>query len=109
MYFRKHPLRAGAVFLIILSCFVIFSVKLSLIQVFRASYLADKADKQHNRLVDLEPKRGTIYDRNMHALALNVASYSVFVNPRAMTAAQKSQAAQVVGKALGQSSQCLMT
>lgn len=107
MYFRKHPLRAGTVFLIILSCFVIFSVKLSLIQIFRSSYLAEKADKQHNHLVELEPKRGTIYDRNMHALALNVASYSIFVNPRAMTDEQKSQAALILGKALGVSSQSL--
>lgn len=88
-------------FLIILCCFGIFSIKLSLIQIFRSSYLADKADKQHNHLVELEPKRGTIYDRNMHALALNVASYSVFVNPKAMTDAQKNETAQVVSKALG--------
>jgi cell division protein FtsI (penicillin-binding protein 3) len=78
-----------------------FVVKLSLIQIFRASYLAEKADKQHNHVVDLEPQRGTIYDRDMRALALNVAAYSLFANPKAMTAAQKGDAVRKVSQVLG--------
>ncbi|MFH0753166.1 MAG: penicillin-binding transpeptidase domain-containing protein [Candidatus Omnitrophota bacterium] len=76
-------------------------IKLSLIQVFRADYLADKAEKQHNHIVEIDPIRGTIYDRNIRSLALNVAAYSVFANPRSMTDDQKKAAAKSLSKVLG--------
>lgn len=101
MYFRRHPLRVGAVFCVIITLFTIFSIKLGLIQIFRASYLAEKASKQNTRLIELEPKRGTIYDRNMHALALNVPAYSLFVNTRALTKEQKSKIIITLSKVLG--------
>ncbi len=72
-----------------------------MIQVFRSSYLAEKAEKQHNHVVDLEPRRGTIYDRAGRALALNVAAYSVYANPRAMSEEQKSSAAARLSVLLG--------
>ncbi|MBF0123230.1 MAG: penicillin-binding protein, partial [Candidatus Omnitrophica bacterium] len=75
---------------------MLFIIKLSLIQIFRSSYLTEKADKQHNHIVELEPRRGTIYDRNMQALALNVVAYSLFANPRIMTDGQKAVAARKV-------------
>ncbi len=96
MHFQKYPTRVGLIFFIFLFCIILFCVKLSLIQVFRADYLAEKADKQHNHIVELEPVRGTIYDRHMRSLALNVPAYSLFANPRAMTAVQKNRAAQAV-------------
>ncbi|MBF0618998.1 MAG: penicillin-binding protein [Candidatus Omnitrophica bacterium] len=72
-----------------------------MIQVFRADYLAEKAEKQHNHVVELEPRRGTIYDRDMRALALNVGAYSLYVNPKSMTEDQKSRVAESVAPVLG--------
>ncbi|MEI8011315.1 MAG: penicillin-binding transpeptidase domain-containing protein [Candidatus Omnitrophota bacterium] len=89
------------IFFFFLFCIILFCVKLSLIQIFRFDYLAEKADKQHNHIVDLEPVRGTIYDRNMRLLALNVPAYSLFANPRMMTQAQKDTAARGVAAILG--------
>jgi cell division protein FtsI (penicillin-binding protein 3) len=64
-------------------------------------YLAEKADKQHNHIVELQPVRGGIYDRNMRSLAINVAAYSVFANPRSMSEEQKAAAARAVARIIG--------
>ena len=100
---QRHPQRLGFIFIGIFLLLFLFSAKLSLIQVFRSSYLSDKADKQHNHVVDLEPRRGTIFDREMRALALNVAAYSLFANPKAMTPEQRVSAADKVSRVIGES------
>jgi cell division protein FtsI (penicillin-binding protein 3) len=99
--FQRYPTRVGSVFLGIFCCLALFTFILSLIQVFRSSYLVSKAEKQHNHIVELEPRRGTIYDRNMRSLALNVAAYSLFANPKAMTEEQKETAISKVAGVLG--------
>lgn len=104
MHFQKYPTRVALIFFIFLFCITLFFIKLSLIQIFRVDYLAEKADKQHNHIVELQPLRGGIYDRNMRSLAINVAAYSVFANPRSMSEEQKSEAAQAVARILGGSS-----
>ena len=82
MYPRRHSPRFGLVFLFLMFCFVIFAIRLVLIQIFNSDFLAGLAKKQHNHLIILEPKRGTIYDRNMRPLAINLPVYSVYANPR---------------------------
>jgi cell division protein FtsI (penicillin-binding protein 3) len=80
---------------------MLFFIKLAFIQVFDANFLAGKADKQHNRIVELLPLRGGIYDRNMRSLAINVAAYSLFANPRSMSEEQKAAAAQAAARIIG--------
>ncbi|MBF0387779.1 MAG: penicillin-binding protein 2 [Candidatus Omnitrophica bacterium] len=105
---QRYSLRLGFIFFSIFLLLGMFTIKLSLIQLFRSSYLADKADKQHNHVVDLEPIRGKICDREMRELARNLAAYSLFANPKAMTNEQKSLAAQKVSRVLGVSSEALL-
>ncbi len=107
MFFQRYPKRVGFIFFCVFFCLLLFFIKLSLIQVFRSSYLTDKADRQHNHIVELEPRRGTIYDRNMQALALNVVAYSLFANPRIMTDEQKVEAVSRVAGILNMSSSVL--
>jgi len=97
---RKHPFRASLIFLFLIVCLLIFSVRLILIQVFRSSYLADLAEKQHSHIIDLEPKRGTIYDRNLRPLALNRPVYSLYAKPRMMTQDSKREAIEQLTKLL---------
>ena len=100
MYNRKRTLRFISVFLFLVICLVVFSVKLVLIQVFRSSHLAKLAAKQHNHFVRLEPKRGTIYDRRYRPLAVNVSVYSLFANPRMMKPEDKERVVQEVSQLL---------
>ena len=92
MQTRKHAFRFSFVFLFLLACLTIFSIRLVLIQIFRSSYLTALAQKQQNYFIDLEPRRGTIYDRNLRPLALNVAVDSLYAKPRAMNAKNKKAA-----------------
>jgi len=55
--------------------------RLFFIQFFRSSYLTSIAKKQHNQLVELEPRRGTIYDCNLKAQAFNMSMDSLYAVP----------------------------
>jgi cell division protein FtsI/penicillin-binding protein 2 len=90
---QKHVVRFSLITLALLGCLFIFAVKLILIQVYSSTYLTDKAQKQHNYFVELEPVRGTIFDRNLRPMAFNVPVYSLYANPRVMTDQEKKIAA----------------
>ncbi len=91
MHIKKNGLRFSVIILFFICCLFAFTVKLVLIQAFRSSYLARLAEKQHNQLIELEPIRGTIYDRMGRPLALNVSVYSLFANPKTMTEAERQK------------------
>ena len=101
MHTSKNPLRFTLIFLFFISCLLIFCTNLILIQVFKSSYLERLAEKQHNHFIKLEPKRGTIYDRNLRPLALNVAAYSLYAQPKMMKRQDKERAVQELSDLLG--------
>src|SRR5208282_1571166 len=73
-----------AVFLFLFAGFAYSIGFLIFIQIFRSDFLSNLAQRQHEHSMVLEPRRGTIYDRNMRALAINLPVYSVYANARAM-------------------------
>ena len=92
MHIRKRALRFSSIFLFLIFCLLVFSVKLILIQFFRSEHLASLAQKQQNYGMKLEPIRGPIYDRKLRPLAINVSVYSLYANPRSMTEENKCKA-----------------
>ncbi len=84
MYLRKYPFRFAAVFIFVFVGFLYSVGFLLYIQIFRSSFLSNLAQRQHEHSVTIDPKRGTIYDRNMRPLAINLPVYSIFANARAM-------------------------
>ncbi len=55
--------------------------RVAYLQLFRhGDYLA-RAARQQRRVMEITPKRGAIYDRNMHPLAMSVPVQSVFAVP----------------------------
>ena len=89
---RKHVLRFSITFLVLIVCLFTFLIKLILIQVFNSSHLASLAEKQQKHIVEIEPIRGSIYDRNMRSLAFNVSVHSLSANPKTMTKENKIRA-----------------
>lgn len=81
MYIRNYHRRFNAVFLIFLILFLFCVARLCFIQFFRSDYLASLAKKQHNLFIELEPRRGKIFDANFHPLAFNVAADSLYGSP----------------------------
>ena len=101
MHIKKNGLRFSFLIIFFLVCLFAFAIRLVLIQVFRSDYLSQLADKQHNQLIELEPIRGTIYDRMQRPLAVNVSVYSLFANPRMMTPSDKQKAIAKLSSLLG--------
>lgn len=84
MYISNYRRRSEAVFFI-LFIFLLLSVgRLLFIQFFRSDFLISVAKKQHNQLVELEPRRGTIYDFKLKAQAFNMSLDSLYAVPNAI-------------------------
>ena len=81
MYISNYRRRADAVFLVFF-LFLFFCLgRLLFIQFFRSNYLSRIAKKQHNLFMELEPRRGTIFDTNLKPQAINIAMDSVYACP----------------------------
>jgi len=96
VHFRKCALRFSLVFLFLLFSLLFFAVRLTCIQCFRSSHLMALAQKQHQYGFKLEPVRGTIFDRHLRPLAVNIPVESLYANPRQMTQADKARALEAL-------------
>ena len=74
--------RQIAVFLFFIISLSILVLRLLYIQVIKHDFYKKIADEQHTVSLEIAPKRGTIFDRNMRVLAINLHSDSIFANPR---------------------------
>lgn len=73
--------------------------RLAYLQLFRHSEYLARAERQQQRTIEITPPRGTIYDRNMHALAMSVPVDSAFAVPAEI--ADESLAARLLSGVLG--------
>ncbi len=81
MYINNYTRRRRLIFCILFIFFFISLARLFFIQCFRNKYLTLLARKQQNLFIDLEPQRGTIFDRNLRPLAINLPSESLYAVP----------------------------
>jgi cell division protein FtsI/penicillin-binding protein 2 len=81
VHIANYSRRTKAVFLLAFIFFAFAIARLFYIQFFRSSYLEEIASRQHNYFMELEPRRGTVYDRNFKPQAVNLACDSVFASP----------------------------
>jgi len=81
VYISNYHRRSGAVFLFFFIFFIFCIARLFFIQIFRSSFLLGIAKKQHNLFVELEPRRGTIYDTNLKPQAINIPADSLYASP----------------------------
>lgn len=91
MYISNYRRKVEAVFFFFIFFLLICAARLFFVQIFRANYLLKLAKKQQNLFVELEPRRGAIYDANLKPLAVNIAVDSVYASPREISADQKTQ------------------
>ncbi len=55
--------------------------RVAYLQLFRHSEYLARASRQQRRVIEITPKRGAIYDRNMHPLAMSMPVQSAFAVP----------------------------
>jgi cell division protein FtsI (penicillin-binding protein 3) len=75
------------------------SGRLAYLQLIRHSDYMARALRQQQRTIDISPKRGEIYDRNMHPLAMSIQVDSAFAVPSEV--ADISLAAHLLSGVLG--------
>src|SRR6266404_2336098 len=73
--------------------------RLGYLQLFRNSEYMARAQRQQRRVIELTPKRGAIYDRNMHPLAMSLQVDSTFAIPSEL-GDNKAQAAALLSGVL---------
>jgi cell division protein FtsI (penicillin-binding protein 3) len=73
--------------------------RLGYLQLFRHSEYMLRAQRQQQRTIDITPKRGSIYDRNLHPLAMSVPVDSAFAVPGEL--ADEQLAARLLSGVLG--------
>jgi cell division protein FtsI (penicillin-binding protein 3) len=78
---KIKSLRFSVIFVFFLGLLLFFVGKLIFFQVFRSAFLSRLAAKQHTYYLELEPQRGSIFDREMRPLAINVPTFSLYAVP----------------------------
>ncbi len=92
--------KTEAVFSFFIFFLLICIWRLFYIQLFRSNFLATIAKKQHNLFVELEPRRGTIYDRNLKPLAVNISVDSLYASPNGISDKNKEKIIKQLSLAL---------
>ncbi|MCM8795881.1 MAG: penicillin-binding protein 2 [Candidatus Omnitrophica bacterium] len=91
MYITKYHRRLNAVFFFFVVFFFLCITRLFYIQFFRSHYLAGIAKRQQSLFVELEPRRGIIYDTNLKPQAVNITVDSLFASPNEIPAKDKEK------------------
>jgi cell division protein FtsI/penicillin-binding protein 2 len=73
--------------------------RVAYLQLFRHSEYLSRAARQQRHTIEIYPKRGVIYDRNMHPLAMSVPVQSAFAVPGEMK--DRPMAARLLSGVLG--------
>src|SRR5579863_1105455 len=77
MTMRRMLIVAGLAFLWMIAVFA----RLGYLQLYRHSEYMARAQRQQQHVIEITPKRGTIYDRNMNPLAMSLPVDSAFATP----------------------------
>ncbi len=76
----KLRLRIGMVTAFLLISGLIIAARLVTVQLVQHASLQAKAKKQYSGTILLQPKRGIIYDRNSHPIAISIPTESLYAN-----------------------------
>jgi cell division protein FtsI (penicillin-binding protein 3) len=100
VFISDYRRKTQAAFLVFFVLIILSLVRLFYIQFFRSQYLKEIAQKQHNFFMELEPRRGTIYDTNLKPQAVNLICDSVFAAPKEITPGDKEKITRELSKIL---------
>ncbi len=100
MHISSYRRRFYAVFFLFIGFLLVCVSRLLYIQFFRSSHLAELARKQHSVVIELEPRRGTIFDVNLKPQAVNITVDSVYASPNEIKPALKAAVARKVAQVL---------
>ncbi len=100
-YIRKMTARTAVVAVAFLACLACLLYNLVDIQIKNADFYQQKAVQQYTTESSINPKRGTIYDRNMTVLAASVSAENVFISPNEIEPEDEDKIAEYLSSKLG--------
>ncbi len=68
-------------FLAIFFALIVVEARLYWLQIIQHAEFSERARGEQIRKIEVSPERGTIYDRNLQKLAINISSYSLYARP----------------------------
>lgn len=98
-YVSRGSNRAFLVVLFFLALALIFLLRMFFLQVIVANEYSTQAKDSRTVSYYVEPRRGTIYDRNGHILAISVDATTVYCNPSLIT--EPGATSRAIADALG--------
>ena len=98
-YVSRGSNRAFVVVALFMAIAVVFFVRLLYLQVIIAPQYAAQAEESRTVGFVVEPRRGTIYDRNGHILAISVDATTIYANPSEIT--EPDATSRAIAEALG--------
>ncbi|MFH1288198.1 MAG: hypothetical protein ABII25_05825, partial [bacterium] len=99
MLAKKIKFRIAAFFCFLGVTVFFIILRLVQIQIIQHKDFSQKASRQHQKVVNLQPKRGAIYDRKMRELAVSASMYSIYGEPKNIK--NPMEAAEVLSEILG--------
>lgn len=85
--------RVALFFILFMLCLAGLGLRLMYLQGYQNEWLTERAQDQRIRLIPVEAKRGTIYDRNGKVLAESVSALSVYAIPAEVENVRETAAA----------------
>ena len=98
-YVSNGSNRAFVIMLFFLAIAAVFLIRLIFLQVIAAPDYSARAQESRTVGFIVEPRRGTIYDRNGHILAISVDATTVYANPSEIT--EPGATARAIAETLG--------
>ncbi|MFH1362857.1 MAG: penicillin-binding protein 2 [Candidatus Omnitrophota bacterium] len=99
--------RSVVVYSFFVLCFLVITARIVNLQVFRSSFYRKLAQGQHYRLLKIQGRRGTIFDRKDRTLAAGLYCYSVFADPSLISDLEAS--AKIISQYTGLSQETLLS
>ena len=88
------------VFFTLLILLTTLFLRLFYIQIIRFEDFKQKAKNQHSKEFTIDPRRGTIFDKYMEPMAINLDAHSIYCNPRQIKEEDKRKIAETLSNIL---------
>ncbi len=76
-------------FILLFFGFSFLEFRLYCLQILDHEKLSKEVQKSQDRVIEILPERGIIYDRNLEKLAINVPSYSLYAHPKKISHSER--------------------
>jgi len=86
---RDHRARIYLPFFLLFMALIILEGRLYDLQILNHQKFFRQASKGQTKSIKISPKRGSIYDRNLEKLAVNIPSYSLYARPGKISHSKK--------------------